>query len=350
MKLKAISLFSGGGGDTLGMIMAGIEVVGYVENDKDSIATHEHNFKNTKLIGKDIKKIKNEEFEKYKNNIDIIFGGFPCQSFSHGGKKNPTDSRGFLYQEFIRVVNIIKPKIIIGENVKGLLTRKNTEGNLFIDNIIEEFESIGYTMKIHLFNMKDYGLPQDRKRILIYGVRNNLKYSITLSNVCKSKVKKYNKDILEFSLKDALKIKSKIIDLITEDKYICDMKDKTEEYGKPPTNLIKCYETNAFSFKNRSKSTYSCIIDIDDISRTILSTYSRMPRLFVPIKNINGSYLRPYTILELQRIQGFPDSFEFKGNEINQIKQIGNAIPPIFIEKIMTYIKEAINGELLELL
>jgi len=147
--MKAISLFSGAGGDTLGMKNAGIDVVGYVEFDKAAIETHSHNFPKCKLIGEDITKITDETFLAYKNIINIMFGGFPCVSFSHGGKKDPTDSRGFLYQEFVRAARLIKPDIIIGENVKGLLSRKTVDGELFLDVIIRDFENIGYIIPFY---------------------------------------------------------------------------------------------------------------------------------------------------------------------------------------------------------
>lgn len=339
---KVISLFSGAGGDTLGMKNAGLDVVGYVEKDKSAISTHETNFPNCKCIGTDITKITNVEFEKYKGNIDIIFGGFPCQSFSHGGKKSATDKRGFLYQEFVRCVNIIRPKIIIGENVKGLLTRKTEHGQSFINMILKDFEDIGYNMKINTFNMKNYGIPQDRQRVLIYGIRKDLDISFDLNNVKCSNENVYINDILENTLENALKIeKQNIKDLFPIDTTIID-KDIVIS-GKPPTNLVKCYNQNQLSFKKRSKCTYSCIIDKNDISRTILSTYGRMSRLFIPIIQDKSYYLRPYTIRELARIQGFPDSFTFKGKYIEQITQIGNAISPVFVEKIIQYIIKKLN-------
>jgi DNA (cytosine-5)-methyltransferase 1 len=334
---KAISLFSGAGGDTLGMKNAGIHVVGYVEKDKSAILTHETNFPECKCIGTDITKISNVEFEKYKENIDIIFGGFPCQSFSHGGKKSATDKRGFLYQEFVRCVNVIRPKIILGENVKGLLTRKTENGKSFINMIIKDFEDIGYNMKVDIFNMKNYNIPQHRERVLIYGIRKDLDISFHLNDIDYSEQKICINDILENTLENALEIKKQNIkDIFPIDATIVN-KD-ISILGKPPTNLIKCYDRNELSFKKRSKCTYSCIVDKNDLSRTILSTYGRMPRLFIPIVQENLYYLRPYTIRELARIQGFPDNFIFKGKYLEQITQIGNAISPVFVEKIFQYI------------
>ena len=141
----------------------------------------------------------------------------------------------------------------------------------------------------------------------------------------------------------------RILSLVQNDKYIMNMKNEDGPTGKPPTNLIKCLESLSFSFRKRIKSTYSCIIDREDVSRTILCTYGRMPRLFVPVKNRTGCFLRPYTIKELQQIQGFPSTFIFCGSYLSQVTQIGNAIPPTFIAHVMNYIKDILSGDLLEL-
>lgn len=212
--------------------------------------------------------------------------------------------------------------------------------------IMKDFEDIRYNMNYTLFNMRNYGLPQDRQRILIYGIRNDLSVNMSLSNVLHLE-NKYNKDILKYSLENAIQIQSEyILDIIPEEQYLSSV---SNDYpiGNPPTNLIKCYDNLHFSFKKRSKPHFSCVIDKDDVSRTILSTYGRMPRLFVPIKNRNGKYVRPYTVRELQLIQGFSEDFVFKGNHLNQVKQIGNAIPPLFVTHIMEYIKEILNGTII---
>jgi site-specific DNA-cytosine methylase len=125
------------------------------------------------------------------------------------------------------------------------------------------------------------------------------------------------------------------------------IKDSTEPLGKPPTNLIKCYENSQLSFRTRSKSIFSAIIDKNDFSRTILCSYGRMPRLFVPIKNKLGCFLRPYTISELQQIQGFPKSYIIKGKYLEKVNQIGNAIPPTFIQHVTNYIKDILNHDII---
>jgi len=150
---QAISLFSGMGGDSLGIEKAGYNLHAYSEWEKEMKETHELNFPDTKLIGcGDITKTSDEDFEQYKDIVDLIFAGFPCQGFSHAGKKLPDDPRNTLFREFLRSARIIKPKYIIGENVKGLLNRINVDGDLYIDIIRQEFENLGYDIyhKVYL--------------------------------------------------------------------------------------------------------------------------------------------------------------------------------------------------------
>lgn len=333
--LRGISLFSGAGGDTLGMINANIDVVGFVENDKDAIETHKINFPECNLIGTDITKIQNKIFQQYKN-IDILFGGFPCQSFSNGGKKNPNDKRGELYKEFVRIANIIKPKVVLGENVKGLLTRKDDDDNLILDKIMNSFNDIGYNMKCITINCENFGVPQKRTRILIIGINKNINVDINKLDFPNTNNKiKVIRDILTFDLENALKVEKDI----PIDTFFENLENEDSEYGKPETNLLKCYNNDELSFRVRKKPTFSCIEDIDKPSHTILCTYNRMPRLFVPLKNKNGIFLRTFKIFELKQLQGFPINFSFYGNKISQIKQIGNAIPPIIVSEILNYLK-----------
>ena len=142
MSMKAISLFSGMGGDSLGIKNAGVDLVAYSEWEKEMKETHELNFPDTKLIGcGDISKTSDEEFLMYKDEVDLIFAGFPCQGFSHAGRKLPDDPRNTLFREFLRSTRLIQPNYIIGENVKGLLTRKNVDGDLYIDIIKHEYRN-----------------------------------------------------------------------------------------------------------------------------------------------------------------------------------------------------------------
>lgn len=125
---RAISLFSGAGGDTLGMEEAGYKVVAFSEMDKDAIATHQARFPESVLLehngSRNIQQLPDAIFSAYTGQIDVLFAGFPCQGFSHADKKKSDDPRNELVHEFVRATRLIQPTWIIGENVKGLLSRK----------------------------------------------------------------------------------------------------------------------------------------------------------------------------------------------------------------------------------
>jgi DNA (cytosine-5)-methyltransferase 1 len=323
--MKAISLFSGAGGDTLGMELMGIDVVGFVELNKTFCETHLMNLPNCELIGNDIRKLDLNLLEKY-NDIDIVFFGMPCQSFSYAGKRNKDDPRGKLFYDTIKVINKIKPKWIIGENVQGLLTMTNKENELVKEIIISEFSKIGYFLKQpFLVDCSKYSLPQKRKRCFFIGSTSTFELKmLSISNETGIET------FMEKTLENAIEIK----DTFGIEKFV-DIDDNIEITGKPATNLIKCLTEKKLSFGKRISPTHSEILDIRKPCKTIICTYNRMPRLFVPLKNSTKMFLRELTITELQRIQGFPKEYIFTGNKNEKITQIGNAVPPLIVTKII---------------
>ena len=206
--MSALSLFSGCGGDTLGMKNAGLDVKWYSELQKPFCKTHESNFPNSECIGTDITKIPDEKFKELKGKVKVIFAGFPCQSFSHAGKKRADDSRGQLYLEFVRAAKNIEPDFIIGENVKGLTSRTTTTGEKFIDVIKQAFKDIGYTCEYKMFPVVKYGVPQLRERLIIVGWKDpnyvhkwpeELDADVSLKN------------ILEFNMEGTIKVPKELI-------------------------------------------------------------------------------------------------------------------------------------------
>jgi DNA (cytosine-5)-methyltransferase 1 len=384
MSMNAISLFSGAGGDTIGLTNSGLNVIGYSEYIDTFIKTHEKNHPKCKLIGKDICKIDNQTFEKYTDKLSVLFAGFPCQPFSHGGKKEALDDpRGQLFFEFVRATKIMKPKWIIGENVEGIINRKNPNKTRYVkDMICEAFEEIGYTMyKPFILKASDFGVPQDRKRCFFVGSLK--KYNFTEDWFNNQKTEKVGlKDIVNFSLERSLLIQKedelhdnyenlrdrrlmaktvllkkkkytrKLVRLILEFIYpLCaeietlveNMNDSSEPTLKPPTMLVKCFErkkNHGLSYRTRASGTFSEIGDINLPTKTILCSYWRMPRLFIPMRNKIGIYLRPFTIDELKQIQGFPKDYILEGTYAEQVTQLGNAVPPRLVEIVMKQIRE----------
>ena len=349
-KMKAISLFSGMGGDSLGIHNANIELIAYSEKEKVFQKTHELNFPECRLIGNgDILKTKDEEFLKYKNIVNLIFAGFPCQGFSAAGNKLPEDPRNTLFREFLRATNLIQPDYIIGENVKGLLTRKTTDGILFIDIIENEFVNAGYNICKKVMKCNLHGIPQNRHRLIIVGVKKTLNKTFTFpeeqANNCNIK------DIIKFTMKGAVKIEPDDFDMetIPEECMITDMENdekQSDEKGiKPHPNLIALAKLRDYVYQGveyphrvhfgKRIPVGGEIVDIRKPLNTIICTYARQPRFFVPQKNKNGYYLRCLTPDELKQIQGFPIDYKIEGDDGKQIIQIGNAVPPPLIELVI---------------
>ena len=169
--MKIVSLFSGIGGFDLGFIRTGHHVVWANDIWKDAVETYKLNIGND-IEYKDIRDIPSCEIP----NCDMIIGGFPCQGFSLANKnRNEQDERNFLYLEFIRVLKGKMPPFFLAENVKGILSLG--KGSVF-QMIIKDFSEIGYDVKYAVLNAADYGVPQTRERVFIFGTRLGVKRKI----------------------------------------------------------------------------------------------------------------------------------------------------------------------------
>ena len=352
--MKAISLFSGMGGDSLGIVNAGLDLIAYSEWEKEMKETHELNFPETKLIGcGDITKTTDEDFIKYRNVVDLIFAGFPCQGFSHAGKKLPDDPRNTLFREFLRSTKLINPKYIIGENVKGLLSRKNVDGDLYIDIISDEFSKIGYDIyyKVYMCSKLEIKVPQNRERLIIVGIRKDLKQKFEFPEENNKKDGDLFR-IIEFNMTGALKVEPDYLDFdfneIPKECILTDM-DNEEEENNPHPNLVQLAKKRDYVRKDKARphrlhfgrrlDVGGEIIDIRKPLNTIICSYDHCPRFFVPLKNKKGNFLRCLLPDELKQIQGFPKDYKLSGNVGKQIKQIGNAVPPPLIEMIINSLK-----------
>jgi len=343
MNMSALSLFSGCGGDTLGMKSAGLDVKWYSEIKKPFCKTHESNFPESECIGTDITKIPDEKFMELKGGVKVIFAGFPCQSFSNAGKKRADDTRGQLYLDFVRATRCIEPEFIIGENVKGLLSRKTSTGENFIDVIEQAFKDIGYTCEHKLFPIVKYGVPQKRERLIIVGWKDPAYVHKWPDEV---DVDVSLKNILEFNMDGTIEVPKDLIDKagVEEDSILI---GKGEPCGVVHPYLIdRCKQRNleyngkqvgeyGFSFGKRVSAIHCEIVDIKMPSKTIISTYDHQPRLFVAQRVGNKYYLRPYTVDELKQIQGFPKDYIMEGSPKDRVVQLGNAVPPPLIQKIV---------------
>ncbi|MCR4284658.1 MAG: DNA cytosine methyltransferase [archaeon] len=335
---KAISLFAGCGGDTQGLEDAGIKVVGFVEFWKRAIETHKLNFPESTFIGQDvggdITKISDEEFRKYEGQIDVLFAGFPCQGFSHAGKKDPNDTRNKLFWEFVRATKLIKPKWIIGENVAGLLHRKTDDGESDVaEVIVKAFEEIGYKMaKPKVLKAEEYGVPQKRRRVFFVGSKEGIEFGFPKPLHTKNNLPTIRHLIELTNINSVESNPSEVHELKEKDILFYDSDE--EPTGKPHPYLLMKLKEGKISFGRRISPHHIEMANLDSPTKTIHCGYSFQPRLYVGIKNNKGFFLRDFTNKELAQIQGFPKEYMFAGNRADVVKQIGNAVPPKLVEEI----------------
>lgn len=298
----AISLFCGAGGLDMGFNRAGFKTIWGNDFDYDSCETHKK-WSDAKIVCGDISSIKSEEIP----DADIILGGFPCQGFSLSGPRKIDDSRNKLYKHYVRVVKDKQPLMFVGENVKGLLSM--SDGKI-IQAIISEFSECGYDVYYKLLNTKDYGVPEDRERVIIVGFRKDL----NIHNFEYPFPRDY-----KITMKEALQ----------------NLPEQSEE------DICFAPFSSRYMSRNRKRGW-------DDVSFTIpamakqVGLYPGSPEM-VKIgvdqwRFGEDGITRRLSWKEASAIQTFPKDMEFNGNLISKYKQIGNAVPVKFAEIIATHL------------
>lgn len=316
-----VSLFSGCGGLDLGFEQAGFNIIWANDFDVDAQRVYKLNI--GPIDGRDILSIKENEIPE----CDILTAGFPCQPFSNAGKrKGVHDSRGMLYKECLRIIKNKMPKVIVFENVKGLLSTQYIDGRNLADVIIDDLSNMndmGYNVVYQLVNASDYGVPQNRQRVVFVGIRKDLHkiFSFPEKQAKQKLALKYILDIpSDVPNQVAWGLSPQALEMI---EYIPEggsWKDVPYEHLAPRfkkirDNMKKYHSPNFYRRFSR-----------DEINGTI--TASAQPEncgIIHPTQN------RRYTIREVARIQTFPDSFKFFDNNVKDItamyKVIGNAVP-----------------------
>lgn len=315
---KLIELFAGTGGLAIGMEKAGFDSVLLNEIDKHACNTLRKNRPEWNVVEGDISQI---DFSKHNNEIDILSGGFPCQAFSYAGNKlGFEDARGTLFFEFARAVKETNPKVILAENVRGLL--KHDEGKTLeaIKSVIDE---LGYQLvEPRVLKAMFYQVPQKRERLLLVGIRKDLaplvefKWPSPYKRVMnlKDALKKgalYDSDVPESEGQKYPEKKKKILSLIPQGGYWRDLPDDLQrEY------MMKSY------FLGGGKTGMARRLSWEEPSLTLTCAPAQKQT-----ERCHPDETRPLTVREYARIQTFPDSWEFSGPISSQYKQIGNAVP-----------------------
>ena len=333
--MKLGSFFSGCGGLDLGFKQSGFDI--QWANDFDQHACEVYSKNIGEIFHKSILDLKFEELSP----VDIITGGFPCQPFSTAGNRlGIDDHRGNLFFETLRFVKHFKPKVVVFENVRGLLSIKNNQGGKLIDDMVEVLSNIdgevGYNVQYKLLKSSDYEVPQNRNRVFIIGVRNDIKKTFHFPESIHSDLDLSVNNIITNlkGLKDQKHWQlspqqSRMIPYIKEGGSWKDIPyEVLPERLKKIRDNIKFYRSPNF-YRRFSRS---------EINGTI--TASAQPEncgIIHPLED------RRFTVREIARIQSFPDNFIFELSNIqNSYKVIGNAVPPKLAEHVARAIKNQI--------
>lgn len=399
-----IDLFAGCGGLSLGLHQAGWKGLFAIEKSPDAFKTLQYNLINNKnhfdwpkwlTVGSyDINVVLNDyekQLKKLKGKVTMIAGGPPCQGFSMAGKRNEYDLRNELINSYIKFVQIVEPKIIFFENVKGFTMefKKNKEkGVAYSFQVTKKLEDAGYHVKGQLVNFGDYGVPQKRTRFILVGIKKDLKNSSQERVNSFFSALKDNK--FEFLKEKGLTTQTNLQDAISDLLKNNGLKEtpgypsfQSGIYGKERGNYQKLMRqdvTDKVADSHRFPKHSQTIIDrfkniLDEttnrrnfnISSEIQEKYNIKKRTVIPlnakdktptITTLPDDYIhyqeaRILTVREYARIQSFPDWYKFQGKyttggklrvqEVPRYTQIGNAIPPLFSEQSGVILKSLIN-------
>lgn len=387
-KYTVISLFCGAGGMDYGFKKEDFDILWANDFDRDATETYRNNIDNHVTCA-DITKYDKSLIPK---NVDVVIGGFPCQGFSvANNKRSMSDQRNFLYKELLKVVEISRPKVFVGENVKGLLSM---DGGKVIEMIVDDFAKLGYEVEYKLLNSADYGVPQVRQRVVIIGNR------IGTKNIFPKKThepKNYLtvKDVIghlhdtelsgdSFKLNDVT-IHNHVAYKNVNSKYmgrkhsvkqsdICDYLKYWRNKSGWTTKKIDDYfgynHTAGHWFRKDNKSgsipkpadwiELKEILGFDDKYDKFVLEFEEKDIKFEqslrvgnwdrpsdtitatgPEIHVNGQ--RRLSCRECAIIQTFPNDFIFSGSMNSIYKQIGNAVPVLLGQSIAKGVKEMLN-------
>lgn len=313
-----IELFAGAGGLALGMEQAGLKHIMLNEQDRYACATLKQNRPLWNVIENDIHKL---DFKKYANSVDLLTGGFPCQAFSHAGNRcGFEDARGTLFFELARAIRDAKPKVVLCENVRGLLSHDNGRTFNVIRHVINE---LGYNLiEPRVLQAVKYKVPQKRERVILIAVKKEYQgkaqfrwpepyYRIMNLRDAFYPGELYSTEVPASKGLAYSESKRKILELVPMGGYWKDL----------PVDIQKNYMGKSY-YSGGGKTGMAKRLSLDEPALTLTCAPAQKET-----ERCHPTETRPLTIREYARIQTFPDDWEFVGNISAQYKQIGNAVP-----------------------
>lgn len=333
-KITSIELFAGAGGLALGLEKAGFEAVLLNEWDKHACNTLRQNRPNWNVVEGDICNI---DFTPYRGKVDFLSGGFPCQAFSYAGKgEGFNDIRGTMFFQFARAIQEVQPKVILGENVRGLVSHDNGRT---LETIKKTLQELGYRLiEPRVLNAVKYRVPQKRERIFIIGIREDLADKVQFSWP-----EPYERDM---TMADALKagelyptdVPHSIGQVYPEHKKaVLDLVPQGGCWRDLPDDVARSYMKGSY-FLGGGKTGMARRLGWFEPSLTLTCSPAQNQT-----ERCHPDETRPLTVREYARIQTFPDEWQFAGSMAQQYKQIGNAVPVNLAKAVGEEIKKIFN-------
>lgn len=327
-----LELFAGAGGLALGMEQAGLHDVGLVEIDPHAAATLRLNRPKWNVIENDITKITSSpngiyDFIPSDTEIDLLSGGYPCQAFSYAGKKmGLDDTRGTLFYHYAKIMEQVKPKMFLVENVRGLTTHDHGRT---LKTMINVFENLGYKTTYRVLNAWDYGVAEKRERMILVGIRNDLSltYQYPKPHEYKPVLSDVLKNVPDSSGQSYSESKRKVMELVPAGGYWRDL----------PEQIAKDYMGKSY-YSGGGRTGMARRLSWDEPSLTLTTSPSQKQT-----DRCHPDETRPFTTREYARIQSFPDDWKFSGGVGSIYKQIGNAVAVNFGKEVALSIISSLN-------
>lgn len=341
----AISFFAGCGGLCYGIAAAGFNIVAANELEENYRNIYKLNFPDACFLTNDIRNITVSEVNELKKkytDIDLFAGGPPCQGFSLAGKRDISDDRNTLFQYYLHIAELIRPKVILMENVRLLTSMKLPDGNFVKDNVLDTFKDIGYEGRFFIVNAKNYGVPQNRERVIFIGIRGDLKKMPDIPEPLFGDGDIFSEKYRTFG------------DAVSDLEYIeSGEESKTDIYHravKHPEHVIRwlydvpqgksAHDNKELGMRPPSgyNTTYKRQV-WNDAGCTVTTNFG----MISGCNNVHPIATRALTIREALRLQSFPDSFRLMGKDGDIRTVIGNAVPPLLAYEIAKFIKVNYN-------
>ena len=381
MRPIGIDLFAGAGGMSLGFEQAGFDIVAAVEIDPIHCAVHEFNFPQAKVLCRSVVGLTGAEIRLRAGlgdrSVDVLFGGAPCQGFSMIGQRAFDDPRNALVRDFLRIAKELEAKYFVFENVKGLTVGKH---KAFLEELIQAANEAGYEVRLQwkVLDAADYGTPQHRERLILYGARKGLK----LPSYPKRQTIPADRNRGESDLPVGPNASEALGDLPNAD----DFKSLTESdevkisaWGKPSeyAKEMRCLTNSAWHFshvrawdpgyltssirtehtdisKRRFKATPPGTVEPISrfyklspagLSNTLRAGTDAARGAFTSPRPIHYQYARCVTVREMARLHGYPDWFRFHETKWHGARQIGNSVPPPLARAVAAEVMKALGAE-----